>query len=1011
MLTSNFKVRRKELFLRNQQAWYEGPLLETASRLDSSLKKNTAFIKKVRTFSKEQSQSLLDDVRTLSLEKYLSEIILSIGEGLLKLNTNSEITVCAEVVSALHQRFTVSFTPYLLSNLLTNLGNPINFENEQESEKDDLFLLRRNIFRIAVEFYLLGLFTTVKDCDKNSLSDNITKKYFKYSDEPVILLLLKDMTYSDLKLDCSARLIESFLQRFHLVFFKASDGLVSPEVANKVEYILKKYMQIVSEKAIQLYNSTKRLELQNKKASIRTGKIPDDINDELKYNTEKFFKFFNAASSLAKACNFEMFQLPKEDSENASEGLVKGRVTNENDVGCWGNVREKNFYTKFPVVEVKEVSDLNEKSAGEKINYFINKLENLTNESDVDSLARDFVKLDLNNKATRKRLMKFFIEVASIDSLKFYARLLKINENILKDTIDDLVNYLDKGFRSQIFGNTINFKNIFFFCELIKFKLVPTHIIFHKIRKLTMEISVTNNIDILYVFYEQCGRFLLQEPDYRDLTKEMLDLLKQKLKSEAVSANEKLAIGNLVNIVVPPPTKISKLQDEKTLSPEQQFIVRLVHYELSTETRKVIYHILKNLDFDDQIIGSTLVEVLSSPEQLNYDNIENMGTLLLNLSRQDKSLSVKVIDAVIEKVVGGLELNDYRLNRERLSHMKYMSVFFNLKLVKFETINNLLYSILCLGHPNGSIIHQDNVDLDLPDNYFRIQLCCVLLLNINVALIKEKRNKHQLAVFLLFFQLYYYTKKQPIPSDIEFKLHDLFLKYSLIGVNRLANLMEVAAALQELDQTERHTGSLENDVIETSKPEEDDAEEEDIGEDGESNIDDNEEDDDEDNEDDSSEDDVTDDDNYNGEEDEGYEESEKGTDLDVDGSETNSDQEDTEDAIRKDDFRDGLSNDEKKFTDDLDKEFQKIVIDSFNQNSSSTHKKFHIPTPPQTNTARNVSDNKIKFGLLTRGGKKNNYREVNMPTNTKIAESLIKEQENQKNYKERNRNLILNMNN
>ena len=98
---------------------------------------------------------------------------------------------------------------------------------------------------------------------------------------------------------------------------------------------------------------------------------------------------------------------------------------------------------------------------GEKIQEFLNKLDNI-NSYDLDQLVVEFNNLNLNNKATKNRIMKFFMEASSINSLKYYTRFLKINEVNLSDLIAELITYLDKGFRSQLYQNKLNFKNILF---------------------------------------------------------------------------------------------------------------------------------------------------------------------------------------------------------------------------------------------------------------------------------------------------------------------------------------------------------------------------------------------------------------------------------------------------------------------------------------------------------------------------------------------------------------------
>lgn len=67
--------------------------------LDSNIKKNTTFIKKCKTsLAADYRQQLLNDIKKLSLEKYISEIVVSVMEGMLKCKTSTDIASCVEVL-------------------------------------------------------------------------------------------------------------------------------------------------------------------------------------------------------------------------------------------------------------------------------------------------------------------------------------------------------------------------------------------------------------------------------------------------------------------------------------------------------------------------------------------------------------------------------------------------------------------------------------------------------------------------------------------------------------------------------------------------------------------------------------------------------------------------------------------------------------------------------------------------------------------------------------------------
>lgn len=83
--------------LRNENLNCVRPGEEFFFKLDSSLKKNTAFVKKLKQFTAAQLDSLLKDMSTLNLTKYISEVSSALSEAKLKLtDVNAAITLCSE---------------------------------------------------------------------------------------------------------------------------------------------------------------------------------------------------------------------------------------------------------------------------------------------------------------------------------------------------------------------------------------------------------------------------------------------------------------------------------------------------------------------------------------------------------------------------------------------------------------------------------------------------------------------------------------------------------------------------------------------------------------------------------------------------------------------------------------------------------------------------------------------------------------------------------------------------
>jgi regulator of nonsense transcripts 2 len=81
----------------NAEIWQHGPSPPSGS-LDSNMKKNTGFIKRVRqSLGVETREVLIKEVATLNLDKYIDEVIQAIPEGLLKCTTAKDCLAAAEV--------------------------------------------------------------------------------------------------------------------------------------------------------------------------------------------------------------------------------------------------------------------------------------------------------------------------------------------------------------------------------------------------------------------------------------------------------------------------------------------------------------------------------------------------------------------------------------------------------------------------------------------------------------------------------------------------------------------------------------------------------------------------------------------------------------------------------------------------------------------------------------------------------------------------------------------------
>ncbi|KAL5614330.1 uncharacterized protein BROUX77_000167 [Berkeleyomyces rouxiae] len=166
------REKRHTLRLLNSRAWNgEQDVFPVSASLDSSLKKNTAFIKRLRTtISAATLPTFLQEIRTLSLHKYLAEIVSACYEGLCKLKNPGDVEAGVEITSALHQRFgPTEFTMYLGWLLGKGMASPdrshmktLSPEQREKSEKERI-PRQRVLLRVITELWLVDVLRTLDD--------------------------------------------------------------------------------------------------------------------------------------------------------------------------------------------------------------------------------------------------------------------------------------------------------------------------------------------------------------------------------------------------------------------------------------------------------------------------------------------------------------------------------------------------------------------------------------------------------------------------------------------------------------------------------------------------------------------------------------------------------------------------------------------------------------------------------------------------------------------------------
>lgn len=692
--------------------------------LDSSLKKNTAFIKRLRTaISAATLSTFLQEIRTLSLHKYLSEIISACYEGLCRLKSPGEIEAGVEIVSALHQRFgPAEFTEFLgwlvgkgLATPEKSLLKSLAAEAREKEEKERL-VRQRVLLRVVTELWLVGVLRTLDDVarpdDAHHGKESLSGQSNKTPDlktrpngagkgggaEPFPLEVLKDLLGHD-RDHANLPLLVIFVKAFGWDILGVreagyegrktveEDGatkimtdsteeeeddendlvedappatnltedspLTSAELQERFRNVLNRYFEDVKAHLIRDQKAIGKQARKDSEAYVKSGQVFEDRQANYEKAVKAQERLVSNAQVLAESIGAEMPDLKDADDSsalgNGGVGLVKtgDYLRGEGEgAGIWEDEDERRFYEnlvdlkgkvpgmlledgkkkkpdtdeqvgkKIEVAEVTaaETAALAVKSAeddqstaianktiGAQVDALLARLPDLTNKDLVDQAAIDFC--FLNSKASRNRLIKAVQEVPKgrSDLLPSYSRLVATLGKYMPDITKGLVDHLDQEFRSlqrrkeKEFLGQARLGNIRYLAELTKFGVVPEHVVFHCL-KVSLDDFSRMNIEIICNLLENCGRYLLRNPEMSPRMTSFLETLKRKKSVQHIGQQERMLIENAV-YYVDPPVRAAIQQKERT--PIDLFIRKLVYSDMTTRNYARIIKSIRRLHWEE----------------------------------------------------------------------------------------------------------------------------------------------------------------------------------------------------------------------------------------------------------------------------------------------------------------------------------------------------------------------------------------------------------------------------
>lgn len=353
-----------ELKTRNEQKNEERRLHEVSSieypdesffaRLDSSIKKNTAFVKKLRNMTETQKEVILKDLNSLNLSHYVSELANAIVEVKIKV---TEIPMAAKICSALHLRYR-DFANQLRLSWAKNLPKkPTDAFNASKMRTD---------VRLFAELLLSGILPTKEALPMfgSLLTLLITGDKEKHNNLNILLSFCKQ--YGIEFAGLVPRKMRLLAEKYNHTI--PHSDFLSVERKKGVFNLLKDYYRSLVGHVQREHEKLVRMEKEIHKAMVLRGELPPNQKETFETRNSDFQKLWTATQQFADVVDEDLPILKKNieaDDLLADQTVVTFDLSNRfksadgsggDLVGpdqIWEDEETRTFYVHFP--DLKEL--------------------------------------------------------------------------------------------------------------------------------------------------------------------------------------------------------------------------------------------------------------------------------------------------------------------------------------------------------------------------------------------------------------------------------------------------------------------------------------------------------------------------------------------------------------------------------------------------------------------------------------------------------------------------------
>ncbi|KAL5668730.1 hypothetical protein ACJX0J_020951, partial [Zea mays] len=335
------KIIDQKISLRRSNQNPERPDANYLRTLDSSIKRNTTVIKKLKTINDEQKDVIMDELKSVNLSKFVSEAVSYICEAKLR---SADIQAAVQVCSLLHQRYK-DFSPCLIEGLL-KIFFPGKSGDDLDADKNSRAMKKRSTLKLLIELYFVGI---VEDASifVNIIKDLTSAEHLKD----------REGTQTNLSLlSTFARQGKFFVglqphgQEAYDEFFK--DLNVTAEQKKFFKKALNSYYDAVAELLQSEHASLRLMEAENAKVLSAKGELSDENTSSYEKLRKSFDQLLRGVSSLAESLDMQPPVMPDDGNTTrvttGTDALPSSGKESSALEPIWDDEDTKAFYESLP---------------------------------------------------------------------------------------------------------------------------------------------------------------------------------------------------------------------------------------------------------------------------------------------------------------------------------------------------------------------------------------------------------------------------------------------------------------------------------------------------------------------------------------------------------------------------------------------------------------------------------------------------------------------------------------